>query len=29
MDALIVLVSIVAAFVALDLTSSLWNPREA
>jgi hypothetical protein len=29
MDALIVLISIVAAIVALDLTSSLWNPSEA
>jgi hypothetical protein len=29
MDALIVLISIVAALVMLDVTSSLWNPAEA
>jgi hypothetical protein len=29
MDALIVLISIVAAFVTLDVASSYWSPREA
>jgi hypothetical protein len=29
MDALIVLISIVASLVTLDVTSSLWNPSEA
>ena len=28
MDALIVLIAIVAAFVTLDVASSLWNPPE-
>jgi len=29
MDALIVLISIVASLVTLDVTSSLWSPSEA
>lgn len=28
MDALIVLIAIVAAFVTLDVAASLWNPSE-
>ena len=29
MDAMIVLIAIVASLVMLDITSSLWNPTEA